>query len=141
MRVNCDKIMHTRWDFDVSSARTQRVSALDKHQASACISFATILTIYPGSKFINLMLAWFNNMRCSHLRQHCERSSECNRTKIMHVHYFRVFWVSSIQISCSISVVNAECMNFVYFIEIVCLQVMSNFLLLLLFLISHQALY
>ena len=30
--VNCDKIMHARWDFDVSNAQTLRVSALDKHQ-------------------------------------------------------------------------------------------------------------
>ena len=30
--VNCDKIMHPHWDFDVSNARTLRVSALDKHQ-------------------------------------------------------------------------------------------------------------
>ena len=30
--VNCDKIMHARWDFDVSNAWTQNVSALDKHQ-------------------------------------------------------------------------------------------------------------
>ena len=30
--VNLDKIMHARWDFDASSAQTQRVSALDKHQ-------------------------------------------------------------------------------------------------------------
>ena len=32
LRVNLDKIMHTCWDFDASSAWTQRVSALDKHQ-------------------------------------------------------------------------------------------------------------
>ena len=32
LRVNLDKIMHARWDFDASSARTWRVSALDKHQ-------------------------------------------------------------------------------------------------------------
>ena len=32
LRVNLDKIMHTRSDFDASSARTRRVSALDKHQ-------------------------------------------------------------------------------------------------------------
>ena len=32
LRVNLDKIMHAHWDFDASSARTQRVSALDKHQ-------------------------------------------------------------------------------------------------------------
>ena len=32
LRVNLDKIMHVRWDFDASSARTRRVSALDKHQ-------------------------------------------------------------------------------------------------------------
>ena len=32
LRVNLDKIMHARWDFDASSARTRRVSALDKHQ-------------------------------------------------------------------------------------------------------------
>ena len=32
LQVNCDKIMHTRWNFDASSARTWRVNALDKHQ-------------------------------------------------------------------------------------------------------------
>ena len=32
LRVNLDKIMHARWNFDASSARTRRVSALDKHQ-------------------------------------------------------------------------------------------------------------
>ena len=32
LRVNLDRIMHARWDFDASSARTRRVSALDKHQ-------------------------------------------------------------------------------------------------------------
>ena len=32
LRVNCDKIMQARWDFDVSNAWTQNVSALDKHQ-------------------------------------------------------------------------------------------------------------
>ena len=32
LRVNLDKIMYARWDFDASSARTQRLSALDKHQ-------------------------------------------------------------------------------------------------------------
>ena len=32
LQVNLDKIMHARWDFDVSSAWTRRVSALDKHQ-------------------------------------------------------------------------------------------------------------
>ena len=40
LRVNLDKIMLARWDFDVSSARTWRVSALDKHQNwSACALF------------------------------------------------------------------------------------------------------
>ena len=32
LRVHLDKIIHARWDFDASSARTRRVSALDKHQ-------------------------------------------------------------------------------------------------------------
>ena len=32
LRVKLDKIMHARWDFDASSARTRRVSALDRHQ-------------------------------------------------------------------------------------------------------------
>ena len=32
LRVNLDKIMHACWDFDASSARNRRVSALDKHQ-------------------------------------------------------------------------------------------------------------
>ena len=32
LRVNLDKIMHARWEFDASSARNRRVSTLDKHQ-------------------------------------------------------------------------------------------------------------
>ena len=32
LRVNLDKKMHAHWDFDASSARTWKVSALDKHQ-------------------------------------------------------------------------------------------------------------
>ena len=32
LQVNLDKIMHARGDFDAFSARTRRVSALDKHQ-------------------------------------------------------------------------------------------------------------
>ena len=32
LRVNLDKIMHACWDFDALSARTRRMSALDKHQ-------------------------------------------------------------------------------------------------------------
>ena len=32
LRVNLDKIMHARWNFDVSSVQTRRVSALDRHQ-------------------------------------------------------------------------------------------------------------
>ena len=43
MRVQCDKIMHACLDFDVSNARTWRVSALDKHQNwSAMHYFVTI---------------------------------------------------------------------------------------------------
>ena len=44
LQVNCDKIMHGRWDFDASSARTRRVSVLDKHQIEAQVHyFVTIL--------------------------------------------------------------------------------------------------
>ena len=32
LRVNLDKIMHALWNFDASSKRTWRVSALNKHQ-------------------------------------------------------------------------------------------------------------
>ena len=40
LRVNLDKIMQARWGFDASSARTRRVSALDKHQNwSTCALF------------------------------------------------------------------------------------------------------
>ena len=40
----CDKIMHARWEFDVFSAQTRRVSALDKHQNwSESPFFVTIL--------------------------------------------------------------------------------------------------
>ena len=31
--------MHARWDFDASSARTRRVSALDKHQIEAQVHY------------------------------------------------------------------------------------------------------
>ena len=44
MRVNCDKIMHSRSDFDASSTQTQRVSALDKLKIEAQVYyFVTIL--------------------------------------------------------------------------------------------------
>ena len=40
LRVYLDKIMHVHQDFDASSARTRRVSALDQHQnGSASASF------------------------------------------------------------------------------------------------------
>ena len=39
----------------------------------------------------------------AHARVMC---SECNCTKIMHACYFRVFWVSSIQIGCSMRVLS-----------------------------------
>ena len=32
LRVNCDKIMHTRWDFDGQMHKPERLSTLDKHQ-------------------------------------------------------------------------------------------------------------
>ena len=54
--VNLDKIMHARWDFDASSARTRRVSALDKHQNwSASALFC--LNSWPQSKYavVNLI--------------------------------------------------------------------------------------
>ena len=41
----------------------------------------------------------------------CIRCSECNCTKIMHACYFLVFWVSLIQIGCSMCFVYAKCMN------------------------------
>ena len=36
---------------------------------------------------------------------------EWNCTKLMHMHYFRVFWISSIQIGCSMCVVYTEYMD------------------------------
>ena len=39
LRVNLDKIMHARWDFDASSAWTRRVSALDEHQNWSASAF------------------------------------------------------------------------------------------------------
>ena len=47
-------------------------------------------------------------LRFAHARVMC---SECNCTKIMHARYFRVLWVLSIQIGCSMRVVYAECMK------------------------------
>ena len=40
--------MHARWDFDASSARTQRVSAPDKHQNwsyNMCVVFAEYMNV------------------------------------------------------------------------------------------------
>ena len=39
LRVNLDKIMHARWDFDASSARTRRVSALDNIKIEAQVHY------------------------------------------------------------------------------------------------------
>ena len=51
--VNYDKIMQECWDFDVSSAQTWRLSALDKHQNwSEGAFFVTILEI------INVGFTW-----------------------------------------------------------------------------------
>ena len=30
--MNCDKIIHMRWDFDALNVQTWRVSALEEHQ-------------------------------------------------------------------------------------------------------------
>ena len=64
----------------------------------------------PGNKWINSMLAWINIMwrwhSCS--RQHCTRCPECNCTKIIYANYFHLFWVTSIQIGCSMHVVYTE---------------------------------
>ena len=39
------------------------------------------------------------------------QARKCNCIEIMHAHYFCVFWVSSIQIGCSMRIVYAECKN------------------------------
>ena len=54
--VNLDKIMHARWDFDASSARTRRVSALDKHQNwSASALFCLISREQSKHAVVNLI--------------------------------------------------------------------------------------
>ena len=70
LRVNCDKIMHARWDFDASSAQTRRVSALDKHQNWSASAFVTILEHKVNTQLHVLMCL------------------ECNCIKIMHARYF-----------------------------------------------------
>ena len=65
LRVNLDKIMHARWDFDASSAQTRRVSALDKHQnRSASALFC--LNSREQSKYavVNLIHANVNKLFC-----------------------------------------------------------------------------
>ena len=61
LRVNLDKIMHARWDFDASSARTRKVSALDKHQ-NWSTSALFCLNSRAQSKYavINLIHTWRN---------------------------------------------------------------------------------
>ena len=59
LRVNLDKIMHARWDFDASSARTRRVSALDKHQNwSASALFCLNSRAQSKYAVVNLIHAW-----------------------------------------------------------------------------------
>ena len=66
---------------------------------------------YLRNKWINPTRTWmhptptFTRLRCS----------KCSRTKIMHAHYFSIFWVSSIQIGCSMRVVYWECMKLFYY--------------------------
>ena len=59
LRVNLDKIMHVRWDFDASSARTRRVSALDKHQNwSASALFCLNSRAQSKYAVVNLIHTW-----------------------------------------------------------------------------------
>ena len=61
LRVNYDKIMHARWDFDVSSARTRRVSELDKHQKwSASVLFCHNSGAQSKYAVVNLIHTWRN---------------------------------------------------------------------------------
>ena len=49
-----------------------------------------------------------------HACKHCARCSKLRRVQLYknkHMRYFHVFWVSSIQIGCSMHVVYVECMN------------------------------
>ena len=54
------------------------------------------------------------SLRYAHARVMC---SECSCTKIMHARFFRLIWVSSIQIGCSMHVLYAECMNVKCFVD------------------------
>ena len=59
LRVNLDKIMHARWDFDASSAWTRRVSALDKHQNwSASALFCLNSRAQSKYAVVNLIHTW-----------------------------------------------------------------------------------
>ena len=59
LRVNLDKIMHARWDFDASSARTRRVSALDMHQNwSASALFCLNSRAQSKYAVVNLIHTW-----------------------------------------------------------------------------------
>ena len=49
-----------------------------------------------------------------HLRSRAQSCSECNCTNIMHTRYFCAFWISCIQIGCSMCAVFAECLNALY---------------------------
>ena len=65
LRVNLDKIMHARWDFDASSARTRRVSALDKHQNwSASALFCLNSRAQSKYAVVNLIHTWRKQTFC-----------------------------------------------------------------------------
>ena len=65
LKVNCDKKVHARWNFDASSAWTRRLSAQEKHKKTRkCIilsqfSGTNILSYYSNSYKTFLLTAFF----------------------------------------------------------------------------------
>ena len=105
--VNCDQIMHMRWDFDASSAQNRRVSALDKHQNWSESALCCHISWEPSNyAVINLIHTQHKQVSCvfkcdesilldAHARVSTalgvQSHAECNYTKIMQCATFVYF--------------------------------------------------
>ena len=123
--VNCDKIMQSCWYFDMSNSWTWRVSALDKHQNwnQRALFFHNSLSI---KKFlVTTDKKWkkkhINNKICVANESMLCKSMRCSELQGVQLYKNNtaLSGVLSHQISYSISMMYANCMNTNYQVHII----------------------